>query len=99
MKSRKERIIKQEDRFLRFEKSWRRARTGAIFLAVILTVITFCAKIWLHEELIEESKDISELVWGIVCLLFIALYCDLRLQHIDTIKRYRKMNPKDEQKD
>jgi len=90
MSSREQIIIKREDRLLKNEHSWRRARIGAIFLSGIF-IVAFLAIFW--NDLISRDEAIKSLTaLGIWCLFWLLLidWLSLRIQHIDTINFYRQ---------
>ena len=90
MKNKEEKILKRDIRLVKNEKSWRRARVGAICLSIIhiLSLII----IFKEEPLLlqEESKEalVSIVAWVIFWLLIVS-WLNLRLGHIDSIKLYR----------
>ncbi len=90
MKSKEEKIRKRDNHLLKNEKSWRRARIGAICLAIIFIIIPLILK---KQLLQENSKEglYSFIVW-VVFWLFIVDWLNLRIGHIDSIKLYRKEN-------
>ena len=95
MESREVRIRKRDERLLKQERSWRRARIGAIFLSIIHILILLVLK---NDEFssIEEKKE-CYFALGI-CVIFwllIVSWLNLRLGHIDSIKLYKKANPTD----
>jgi isoprenylcysteine carboxyl methyltransferase (ICMT) family protein YpbQ len=98
MKSREEKIRRRDERFLRRERSWQRARAGAICFSIMHVLILLAVK---YDEFssAEEKKECF-LVFGIWLLfwLLIVSWLNSRLGHIDSIKLYRKANSADEQK-
>ena len=97
MKSREQKIIEQDDRLLRRERSWQRAFVGSIFVAIMTGVGLF---VIISEKSVLQEKD--EIMWAIGLLLFwmlIAGYCDLRLRHIKSIKFYRSTQSEDRHND
>jgi isoprenylcysteine carboxyl methyltransferase (ICMT) family protein YpbQ len=83
-----EKILKRDDRLIKNEKSWRRARIGAIFLAIIhILILVFVIK---EPSILQGEKEglISLIVWVVFWLLVID-WLNLRLGHIDSIKLYR----------
>jgi hypothetical protein len=87
-----EKILKRDEKLLKNEKSWRRARTGAIILAVI-QIIFLAAFIKNSSVLQGEKEAIASLVASALFWLLIIDWLNLRLNHIDSIKLYRnKLN-------
>lgn len=83
-----EKILKRDDRLIKNEKSWRRARIGAICLAMIhILILVFVIK---EPSILQGEKEglISLIIWVIFWLLLID-WLNLRLGHIDSIKLYR----------
>ena len=83
-------IIKREDRLLKNQRSWRRARIGAIFLFAIF-LIAFLAIY--RDDLMSRDERIESLTTlGIWCVFWIIIvdWLTLRIQHIDTINFYRQ---------
>ncbi len=89
MKNKEEKILKRDIRLVKNEKSWRRARVGAICLSIIHILILI---LMFKEPLLlqEESKEVlvSIVAWVIFWLLIVS-WLNLRLGHIDSIKLYR----------
>lgn len=95
MKSREDKIRKRDERLLKQDRSWRRARIGAIFLSIIHILILFVLK---NDEFssTEEQKECYHAlgIWIFFWLLIVS-WLNLRLGHIDSIKLYRKASPTD----
>jgi undecaprenyl pyrophosphate phosphatase UppP len=91
MPDKEEAIRKRDDRLLRNEKSWRRARVGAIVLFIIFFAITISIVYTdnLESPLSEHQAIIAMAIWCVFWLLLID-WLTLRLRHIDSIKLYRK---------
>ena len=83
-----EKIIKRDDRLLRNEKSWRRARIGAICLAIIhILILVFVIK---KPSLLQgEREGITSLAIWVFFWLLVIDWLNLRLSHINSIKLYR----------
>lgn len=90
MKTEEEIILKHDNRLLKDEKSWRRARIGAGFLFLIfliaLLVIYGDALISADER---HQALIAIAIWCFLWLLIIDSLT-LRIRHIDSIKLYRE---------
>jgi len=86
-----EKILKRDEKLLRNEKSWRRARIGAFFIATIQILVSF-----LLCNMPSEPGEKVVLVPEIASILFwllIITTLNMRLNHIDSIKLYRsKLN-------
>ena len=86
MKNNEEKIRKRDASLVKNEKSWRRARVGAICLSIIHILIF----ILMFKELQEESKEgLVSIVIIVIFWLLIISWLNLRLGHIDSIKLYR----------
>ena len=90
MVDKEEKILKRDDKLLKNEKSWRRARMGAIFFSIIHILLLVIIK---NDELLtpEERKE-GLIVFGIWILfwLLVVSWLNMRLGHIESIKLYRK---------
>ena len=90
MKNKEERILKRDDRLLKNEKSWRRARIGATFIFFIILITIFIIR---GDNFISKDQRIEALVsitvWCFFWLLIID-WLNMRIRHIDSIKFYRK---------
>lgn len=90
MKNTDEMVLKREDRLLKNEKSWRRAKIGAIFLFIVflLTILSVYG-----DDLVSTDETFNVLMalggWCLVWLVIID-WLNLHLHHIDSIKLYRK---------
>ena len=90
MKNKEEIILKREDRLLSNEKSWRRARIGAVFLFVIFLIVILTLY---GDDLISKDEKVKTLVAVVISCLFWIVIIDwltLRIWHIDSINFYRK---------
>ena len=82
-------IRRYDDRLLRNEKSWRRARIGA---GIILIVYVLCILMMWNDRSIQAEVEIEAYFYMTGWLLFWLLIIDwitARLRHIDSIKLYR----------
>ena len=90
MKNKEEIILKREDRLLKNEKSWRRARIGAIFLFIVFLVAVFSIY---GDDLISKDEKFKVLMavggWCLFWLIIID-WLSLHLRHIDSVNHYRK---------
>jgi hypothetical protein len=89
-----EKILKRDDRLLRNEKSWRRARIAVICLAIVqMIILIFIIEGPSFFQREDNEGLIALMIWTIFWLLLID-WLNLRLSHIDSIKLYRnKINP------
>ncbi len=87
MNSREQKIHKRDDCLLRQEKSWHRARIGAICLAIFSGISLFVVK---NQHLGSDKKEVILImtVWFLFWGLIVS-YCNLKINHIDSIKLYR----------
>ena len=93
MKNKEEIILKREDRLLKNEKSWRRARIGAISIFIIFLVVILVA--FSGDDLIsknEKDKAIDVVLGWCIFWMVIIDFLILRIQYIDSINLYRKKN-------
>jgi hypothetical protein len=90
MVNKEQKIRKRDDKLLKNEKSWRRARIGAICFSIIFFLILVGLK---SDELLspEERKE-GLIVFGIWVLfwLLVVSWLNMRIGHIESIKLYRK---------
>ena len=83
-------IRAKDDKLLKNEKSWRRARVGAIIFAVLHLSTLYLYKTSESFQELEENKE--SLLFAIGCFLFWIVVVDwlnLRISHIESIKYYR----------
>jgi hypothetical protein len=81
-------ILNWYDKLLKNEKSWRRARIGAVILAVVWLLILYT--VFKSFQIQEENEKI--LFFAIGWFLFWIVVVDwlnLRISHIESIKYYR----------
>jgi len=93
MVNKEEKIRKRDDRLLKNENSWQRARAGAIFLSIMYVLVVVIIQ---YDELSspeEQEKCFVALGKGILFWLLIVSWLNLRLGHIESIKLYRKKEP------
>jgi type VI protein secretion system component VasK len=90
MKTEEEIILKHDNRLLKDEKSWRRARIGAglLFLIFLIALLVIYG-----DDLISADERhqalIAIAIWCFFWLLIIESLT-LRIRHIDSIKLYRE---------
>jgi hypothetical protein len=85
-----ERIRRRDNRLLKNEKSWRRARIGAIGLAILSIFTLVLLK---HMELMSQEELKEEFYASLASVLFwllIVSWLNMRIWHIESIKLYRK---------
>ncbi|HQG04827.1 MAG TPA: hypothetical protein PLB76_00995 [Anaerohalosphaeraceae bacterium] len=78
-------IIARDDKLLKNEKSWRRARIGAIILAGIWLFIVY---IFFKSMILEKEVLIFSIGWLLFWIVLID-WLNLRIWHIESIKYYR----------
>ena len=91
-----EKIMRYENRLLRNEESWRRARIGAYFLGIMAFLMLVIHTVPLSsEDPLTEFHDY--LIIGVVFWVVIIDWVTLRLRHIDSIHYYRNQGTQKEQ--
>ncbi len=81
-----DRIWLRDDKLLKNENSWRRARVGAILLTIVW-VICFWIADRTDSDLESELKR-SLILW--ICFWIVVIdWLNLRISHIESIKYYR----------
>ncbi len=88
-----EKIRKRDDKLLKNEMSWRRARKGAIFVSIILVLSLVALLVHQRSEFSspEEQKEEFVVIGKMILFWFLIVsYLNLRLGHIESIKLYRK---------
>jgi hypothetical protein len=90
MKNKEEIILKREDCLLKNEKSWRRARVGAVFLFVIFLMVILT--IYIADLILKDEKVNTFVAVAVWCLFWLLIidWLTLRIWHIDSINLYRK---------
>ena len=84
-----EKIRKRDDKLLKNEKSWRRARAGAVILAAVwLFVVYEVFKSFQFQE--EEEKGLFITVGWFLFWIVVVDWLNLRIRHIESIKYYRE---------
>jgi hypothetical protein len=84
-----EKILKRDDKLLKNEKSWRRARIGIFIIAPIQIfsfIICFAAPSTVKAKI--DIPYAAMLAFSVFWLLVLDLL-NMRLRHIDSIKLYR----------
>lgn len=96
MKNEEEKILKRENRLLKNEKSWRRARIGAtlLFIVSLMIILTIYGDDSISKDQRAEALG-AVVIWSLFWLLIID-WLTLHLWYIDSIKLYRKRNYKNE---
>jgi hypothetical protein len=85
-----EKILKRDEKLLKNEKSWRRARIGILIIAPIQILALYLTML---PSTIEEKVHIAPAIASSVFWLLVIDLLNLRLNHIDSIKLYRnKLN-------
>ncbi|MHC4315767.1 MAG: hypothetical protein ACYSW3_25270 [Planctomycetota bacterium] len=92
-KTEEQKIRTRDDNLLRNEKSWRRARIGAIFLSIMYVLVIVILQRDEFSSPEEQEKCFVALGKMILFWLLIVSWLNLRLGHIESIKLYRKKEP------
>jgi len=79
-------IQARDDKLLKNEKSWRRARIGALILTVVWALILYTLFKPPH---IMEREGLFAIIGCIFFWLLILDWLNMRIRHIDSIKYYR----------
>lgn len=79
-------IVARDDKLLKNEKSWRRARIGVIILAGIWLFILYIFFKSMH--ILEKEVLIFIIGWFLFWIVLID-WLNLRIWHIESIKYYR----------
>jgi len=88
-----EKILKRDDKLLKNEKSWRRARIGSIIFAVLwLFILYVFAKSSSHVLGHEKELLFFVIGWFLFWIILID-WLNLRISHIESIKYYRSKIP------
>lgn len=98
MNNKEQIILKHDDRLLKNETSWRRARIGALILFVVFLIIILTV---MRENLIskeERTEALTSVIMGSVFWLLIIDWLTLRLRHIDSINLYRRISKSEQSK-
>ncbi len=90
MKNEKDVVLKYENRLLKNEKSWRRARIGSIFLFLIFLMAILA--IYRDDLMSADERRKALTAIAIWCLFWLMIidWLTLRIRHIDSINLYRK---------
>jgi hypothetical protein len=90
MANREQKIQKRDDCLLKNEKSWRRARIGAIFLFLVFSIMLYyiCTDDFLSKD--ERPEGLAAIVFWFMLWLVIIDTLNLRIRYIDSIKFYRE---------
>lgn len=89
-KTEEQKIRNRDDNLLRNEKSWRRARIGAIFLSIIHILVLVILQRDEFSSPEEQKEHIVAIGKMILFWFLIVSWLNLRLGHIESIKLYRK---------
>ena len=92
MKNKEEKILKRDDRLLKNEKSWRRARIGATFIFIIILITIFIIRGGNPVSKDQNIEALSSIIAWCFFWLLIIDWLNMRIRHIDSIKLYRKKN-------
>ena len=82
-----ERIRKRDDRLLKNEKSWRRARVGVVIMMLVWLLISFT--LFDSIEARENKESLYSIIGWVLFWVLIFDWLNLRIWHIESIKYYR----------
>jgi len=81
-------IRARDDKLLKNDKSWRRARVGAILFAAVWVICFFALE---KTDSDFEAEKNAYLIWLAFWIVVID-WLNLRISHIESIKYYRNRN-------
>jgi hypothetical protein len=82
-----EKIRKRDDRLLKNEKSWRRAKVGVVTLMLFSLFVSYM--IFQTGEAQENKELLFSCIGGVLFWIVIFEWLNLRISHIESIKYYR----------
>ena len=82
-----EKIRKRDDRLLKNEKSWRRARVGVVILMLVWLLTSYL--IFKSGEAWENKELLFSCIGWTLFWIVIFDWLNLRIWHIESIKYYR----------
>jgi len=80
-----EKIRKRDDKLVKNEKSWRRARVGVVILVLVWLSILYAFK----GEIMENKEGLFSCIGWVLFWIVIFDWLNLRIWHIESIKYYR----------
>jgi len=80
-----EKIRKRDDKLVKKEKSWRRARVGVVILVLVWLSILYAFK----GEILENKEWLFSCIGWVLFWIVIFDWLNLRIWHIESIKYYR----------
>jgi hypothetical protein len=81
-----EKIRKRDDKLVKNEKSWRRARVGVVILVLVWLLILYTLK---SGEIMENKEGLFSCIGWVLFWIVIFDWLNLRIWHIESIKYYR----------
>ncbi len=81
-----EKIRKRDDKLVKNEKSWRRARVGVVILVLVWLLILYTLK---SGEIPENKEGLFSCIGWVLFWIVIFDWLNLRIWHIESIKYYR----------
>ncbi len=85
-----DKVLAKDDKFIRNEKSWRRARIGAVIFALIWLYITYVMfRLAPYRGLNKEDVFFS-IGWLLFWMVLID-WLNMRIYHIESVKYYRSV--------
>jgi len=82
-----EKIRKRDDRLVKNEKSWRRARVGVVILMLVWLLISYM--FFKSGEALENKELLYTCIGWVLFWIVIFDWLNLRIWHIESIKYYR----------
>jgi len=88
-----EKIKKRDDKLLKNETSWRRARVGAVILMLVWLLISYI--FFKSGEILTNNELLFSCIGWVLFWVVIFDYLNLRIWHIESIKYYRDQQEPD----
>ena len=82
-----EKIRKRDDKLLKNEKSWRRARVGVVIFMLVWLLISYM--LFKSGEAQESKELLYSCIGWVLFWIVIFDWLNLRIWHIESIKYYR----------
>ena len=81
-----EKIRKRDDKLVKNEKSWRRARVAVVILILVWLFILYTLE---SGEILENKEALFSCIGWVLFWIVIFDWLNLRIWHIESIKYYR----------
>ncbi len=89
-----EKIERRDDRLVRNEKSWRRARVGTVIFILVWLLISYM--FFESGEALKDKEVLFSCIGWILFWIVIFDWLNLRIWHIESIKYYRSQKEQTE---